>query len=77
MAAQPGIHSREGSIMTGWPSIHLDRQASVCHAREGSIVAGRDKRLVSSWQTQALAYENSTTLAQHNPQLALSMKSLP
>ena len=63
-----------GSIMTGWPTIHLDRQAGLCRGREGSIVAGREGRIVagregsivagrdqlllSSWQTKTPDYEN-------------------
>ena len=52
---QQSIYGREGRIMTGWPSIHLDRQAGLCCGREGSIVAGREGRIVAGREGSIVA----------------------
>ena len=69
------VHGREGSIMTGWPSIQLDRQAGLCRGREGSIVAGRTNGWCHHGRPRHQIMRTQPTLAQHDPQLTLSTKS--
>ena len=55
ITGQQSICGREGSMKTGWPTIHLDRQAGLCRGREGSIVAGREGRIVAGREGSIVA----------------------